>query len=52
MIEYERLLKIARKMHLWIFLNSDNDQRVYEELGITPEENQILGSIYIKGDKE
>ena len=28
------------------------DQRVYEELGITPEENQILGSIYIKGDKE
>ena len=26
MIEYERLLKIATKMHLWIFLHSGDEE--------------------------
>ena len=42
-ISKERLLQIARKMHLWIFLHSDNEQEIYDELGLTEEENKILG---------
>ena len=42
-IEYERLLKIAKKMHLWIFLHCGNEQEVYDELELTDEENKILG---------
>lgn len=54
MIEYGRLLQIARKMHLYIFLHSDNEQEVYDELGLTDEENAILGysGQFILGDKE
>ena len=44
-IDYERLLKLARKMHLWIFLHSGDEQEVYDELGLTEEENDILGYI-------
>lgn len=44
-IEYDRLLQIAHKMHLWIFLNSIDEQKVYDELGLTEEENYILGSL-------
>lgn len=51
-LPYERLLKIARKMHLWIFLNSGDDQKVYEGLGLTQEENEILGSIYVESDDD
>jgi hypothetical protein len=43
MIEYERLLEIAKKMHLWIFFNAENENEVYESLGLTDEENIILG---------
>lgn len=43
MIEYERLLQIAKAMHTWIFLHSDNEQKVYDELGLTDKENKILG---------
>jgi hypothetical protein len=39
----ERLLQIARKMHLYIFLHCQNEQEVYDELGLTEEENRILG---------
>lgn len=54
MIEYERLLQIAKKMHTWIFLNSENEQEVYDELGLTDEENAILGysGQFILGDKD
>lgn len=51
-ISYERLLEIATKMHLYIFLNTDNEQKVYDELGLTNEENKILGysgAYFIKG---
>ena len=42
-ISYERLLKLAKEMHTWIFLNTGNEQKVYDELGITEEENYVLG---------
>ena len=42
-ISYERLLQIARKMHLYIFLHSGNEEDIYNELGLTDEENEILG---------
>lgn len=44
-MDYERLLEIARKMHCWIFLHSVDEDEVYFELGLTPEENAFLGSI-------
>lgn len=55
MIEYERLLKIATKMHLWIFLHSGDEQAVYDELGLTDEENMELGysgQFVLRGKKE
>lgn len=44
-IEYNRLLEIAKKMHCWIFLNTGDEEEVYEQLGLTEEENYILGSL-------
>lgn len=41
--ENERLKKIAHKMHLWIFLHTGDEQKVYDELGLTDEENAMLG---------
>jgi hypothetical protein len=41
--EIERLKEIAHKMHLWIFLHSGDEQKVYDELGLTDEENAMLG---------
>ncbi len=41
--EIERLKEIAHKMHLWIFLHSEDEQKVYDELGLTDEENDMLG---------
>lgn len=42
-ISYERLLHIARQMHLWIFLNCTDEQKVYDELKLTEEENVVFG---------
>jgi hypothetical protein len=42
-ISYNRLLEIARKMHLEIFLMTSNEEEVYNRIGLTPEENAILG---------
>ena len=53
--EINRLKKIAKKMHLWIFLHSDDEQKVYDELGLTDEENAMLGysgQFKIGGNKE
>lgn len=41
--ENARLLHIARKMHTWIFLNSGDEQKVYDEIGLTEKENIMLG---------
>lgn len=53
-LEIARLKKIAKKMHLYIFLHSGNEQEAYDELGLTDEENAMLGYIgqFILGDKE
>ncbi|MBO5970727.1 MAG: hypothetical protein J6S14_19815 [Clostridia bacterium] len=39
----EELLKAARKMHLWIFLNTGDEQKAYEECGLSDEMNAALG---------
>lgn len=42
-ISYDRLLYLARKMHLEIFLMTSDEEEVYNRIGLTPEENAILG---------
>jgi len=39
----EELLKAARAMHLWIFLNTGDEEKVYEECGLSDEMNAALG---------
>ena len=49
----DRLKQIVKKMHTWIFLNSGDEQKVYDELGLTDEENAMLGysgQFKIRGD--
>ena len=42
-MQNERLLKIAKAMHTWIFLHTGNEEKAYEECGLTDEENALLG---------
>lgn len=52
--EKKRLLEIAKKMHLYIFLNTTDEQKAYDEIGLTDEENAMLGysgEFILKGDK-
>ena len=42
-IDYDELLKAAKAMHTWIFLNSVDEQEAYDECGLTDEMNAILG---------
>lgn len=42
-ISAERLLELAKKMHLWIFLHTGDEESAYEEIGLTEEENYVLG---------
>lgn len=39
----EELLKAARAMHLWIFLNTGDEEKIYEECGLSDEMNASLG---------
>lgn len=39
----EQLLKAAKKMHLWIFLNSGDEQAAYDWCGLSDEMNAALG---------
>ena len=39
----EGLLKAAKAMHTWIFLNSVDEQDAYDECGLTDEMNMALG---------
>ena len=39
----EQLLKVAKKMHLWIFLNSGDEQEAYDWCGLSDEMNAALG---------
>lgn len=40
---YRELLKVAKKMHCWIFLNTDDELGAYDECGLTDEMNALLG---------
>ena len=54
-IPYKRLLYLARKMHLEIFLLTVDEQEIYDKIGFTDEENAILGysgKFYIKGTSD
>ena len=42
-IDYDELLKVAKAMHTWIFLNSVDEQEAYDECGLTDEMNAFLG---------
>lgn len=39
----EELLKAAKAMHTWIFLNSGDEQAAYDECGLSDEMNVALG---------
>lgn len=39
----EELLRAAKKMHLWIFLNSGDEQAAYDWCGLSDEMNAALG---------
>lgn len=41
--KYNELLIAARKMHLWIFCHTADEQKVYDELGLSDEMNVMLG---------
>lgn len=42
-ISKERLMEIAFKMHTWIFMHCISEDEIYEELGLTDEENLLFG---------
>ena len=39
----DELLKVAKAMHTWIFLNSGDEQAAYDECGLSDEMNALLG---------
>lgn len=41
--DYKHLLKMARAMHTWIFLNTCDEQKAYYECHLTDEDNDLLG---------
>ena len=41
----EKLLKVASAMHTWIFLNTGDEQKAYDECGLSDEMNAALGYI-------
>ena len=41
--DYDELLRAARAMHTWIFLNSVDEYEAYEECGLSDEMDAILG---------
>ena len=52
MIEYDRLKHLALRMHWWIFMHTADEQKAYDEIGLTDEENAELGyggQYFVKG---
>lgn len=41
--DYNKLLKAAKAMHTWIFLNTGDEQAVYDECHLDDEMNALLG---------
>lgn len=47
-LTYERLFELAYKMHLQIYLLAgDHEQEVYDEIGLTEEENSLFGYQFV-----
>lgn len=44
-ISYKRLLEIAKKLHTWVFTHTADEMCVYNELGLTKAENELLGYV-------
>ena len=42
-ITKERLLEICFEMHKWIFLHCSDEDEIYDEIGLTDEENMLFG---------
>ena len=42
-IDYDKLLKVAKAMHTWIFLHSGNEELAYKACGLSDEMNAVLG---------
>lgn len=42
-LTYKELLHAAKKMHTWIFLNTGDEQKAYDECGLSDEMNAALG---------
>lgn len=45
MAENARLRKIAGAMHTWIFRHTGDEEKAYQECGLTDEDNAMLGYI-------
>lgn len=41
--QYDHVLNLAKKMHTWIFLHTGDEQAAYDEVGLTDEDNVLLG---------
>ena len=41
--KYKELLKAAKKMHTWIFLHTGDEQKAYDECGLSEDMNIALG---------
>lgn len=46
-LTYERLFEIAYKLHLQIFHLTSDEKSIYNEVGLTDEENALLGYGYL-----
>ena len=46
-LTYERLFEIAFKLHLQIFHLTSDEQAVYDEIGLTKDENALFGYGYL-----
>lgn len=43
--QYDKVLTAAKAMHEWIFLNTADEQEVYDDCGLSDEMNALLGSM-------
>ena len=41
--DFWHLMKLARNMHLWIFLHTGDEHKAYKECGLTDEDDAMLG---------
>lgn len=46
-LTYDRLFELAYKMHLELFNLIGNEKEIYNKIGLTDDENELLGYGYI-----